>query len=237
MAFRAALISKTRATRHISTSVPLLDAFRFRVSGGGTSPSTSSSSRQSFPAKKEWPKKAPQPEEQFVKGTHKLQIGKFAGKTFSEIYAEDPNYCLWVTTTVMTGEKVPDSMKVFAAYIQYRWMAAITHIMKNATPGCLSGQLLVVSGEPETMPRSALEGLIRLLHGEVVYSTRLNPSGKKPVATGVVLAGSKLHDGRPVADSPKAKKAAQAGIPISTFEDLLKQAGITEVPPDFNPYR
>jgi len=168
------------------------------------------------------------PAEPLRHGTQKLRVGKHSGKTFAEIYTEDPGYCRWVHDTVMRGESSSDHMKVFSAYIQHRWLQSLSHIMQKAAPGCLKEHRLAVTGEPDEMMRPLLEGLIRVLGGEVVSGGRVG--GLKNAATGIVIAGSKLWDGSSVEDSPKLRKAKEAGIKIMTVSDLLKIVGVGEPP-------
>ncbi|CAE7026736.1 unnamed protein product [Symbiodinium natans] len=158
-------------------------------------------------------------------GQHRMRVGKYKGKTFAEIYAEDPQYCKWACDIALTGENTNDSLKVFAAFVQHRWLLAVRDLCRQARPNSLRSQRLAVTGQPDEITRELLEGFIRILGGEVV--SQVSP-GSKPPATGVVVAGSTLYGGKPVQESSKLEKAAAAGVPVMTMEDLRRLA--TQVP-------
>lgn len=141
-----------------------------------------------------------------------MKIGKHQGKTFSEIYSEDPQYCRWACKTALTGESSSSSMTTFAAYVQHRWLLAIHDLLKQARPDSLKGHQLAVTGEPEELSRSIIEDLIPLLGGKVLTS-------KVSGATGIV-AGSKLWNGEAVDQSAKMQQAKSAKVPVLSVDDF-----------------
>ncbi|OLP93137.1 hypothetical protein AK812_SmicGene25006 [Symbiodinium microadriaticum] len=167
-------------------------------------------------------------------GQQTMKVGKYKGKTFTEIYAQDPQYCRWVCDIALTGEKTTDSLKIFAAFVQHRWLLAIRDLFRESRPNSLRSHRFVlldvkaVTGQPDDMSRELLESFIRVLGGEVV--SQVAPSSK-PAATGVVVAGSTLYGGKPVQQSSKLEKAAAGGIPVLTLEDLRNLA--IQAPEDF----
>ena len=71
------------------------------------------------------------------------------------------------------------AMKVFAAYVQHRWLSALDGLLKGAQPNALKGQQVAVTGEPEelsplvgvqamacNMRRTTIESLIKALGGK-----------------------------------------------------------------------
>jgi len=139
-----------------------------------------------------------------------MKIGKHQGKTFAEIYSEDPQYCRWACKTALTESS--SSMTTFAAYVQHRWLLAIHDLLKQARPDSLKGQQLAVTGEPEELSRSIIEDLIPLLGGKVLRS-------KVSGATGIV-AGSKLWNGEGVDQSAKMQEAKSAKVPVLSMDDF-----------------
>lgn len=152
-----------------------------------------------------------------------MKFGKYAEQTHAEVYDKDQQYCKWVVDTVTKGQSDSKDSALFAAYVQNRWLQLHSKILKKAKPGSLSGQRFLVTGEPEELPRPVLEGLIHVLGGEVVVSS------KRKSATGIVVAGSKIRDGRPVEESPKLQEARKtAGMEVITLEELLRRVSTSE---------
>eukprot|EP00439_Symbiodinium_sp_Y106_P055861 s2154_g7.t2 len=160
-------------------------------------------------------------------GQQTMKVGKYKGKTFTEIYAQDPQYC-------RTGEKTTDSLKIFAAFVQHRWLLAIRDLFRESRPNSLRSHRFAVTGQPDDMSRELLESFIRVLGGEArqppkhseaeCFSLFSVAPSSKPPATGVVVAGSTLYGGKPVQQSSKLEKAAAGGIPVLTLEDLRNLA-------------
>eukprot|EP00930_Biecheleria_cincta_P089571 TRINITY_DN78904_c0_g1_i1.p1 TRINITY_DN78904_c0_g1~~TRINITY_DN78904_c0_g1_i1.p1 ORF type:complete len:265 (+),score=45.71 TRINITY_DN78904_c0_g1_i1:35-796(+) len=227
--------------RNLSRSAPLLSAFRISrseqpaVAPARSEPSRSEPSRpawrggSSTKAQTPFSRKAENgpPSDPLASGMRKMKFGQYAEQSHAEVYDKDHQYCKWVVETVTKGQTDTKDAAIFAAYVQHRWLRLHGEILKKAKPGCLSGQRLVVTGEPEILLRSVLEGLIHVLGGEVI-ATVPTGSGKQKPATGIVIAGSKLRDGRAVEKSPKLQKAKEAGIKVMTLEELLRVVGITK---------
>eukprot|EP00913_Durusdinium_trenchii_P025331 g23781.t1 len=112
---------------------------------------------------------------------------------------KDPQYCQWVCKAALTTDSSGDSLKIFAAYVQHRWLLSLQNLVSQAKANSLLGQQLVVTGEPTELTRSTLEGLIRILGGKV--------TSKISEATAIVVAGSKQWNGEPVSESTKMQQA------------------------------
>lgn len=152
-----------------------------------------------------------------------MKFGKYAELTHAEVYDKDQQYCKWIVESVTKGESSSNTSVIFATYVQYRWLLLHGKILKKAKPGCLIGQRFLVTGEPEEFPRPVLEGLIQVLGGEVVASS------KRKSATGIVVAGSKQWDGRAVEESPKLQEARKtAGMEVITLEELLRRVSTSK---------
>ncbi|CAJ1459437.1 unnamed protein product [Effrenium voratum] len=132
-----------------------------------------------------------------AEGQAKMKIGKYQGKTFADIYQEDPQYCRWACDVALKGNS-SDAMKIFAAYVQHRWLLALNNLLKHAQPNSLTGHSLATTGENDELMRSVIESYIRILGGNV--SRRLSD------ATALVTLGPRIFDGRPVKESPKMKE-------------------------------
>ncbi|CAK9062328.1 unnamed protein product [Durusdinium trenchii] len=141
-----------------------------------------------------------------------MKVGKYRGKAFADIYSEDPQYCQWVCKAALTTDSSGDSLKIFAAYVQHRWLLSLQNLVSQAKANSLLGQQLVVTGEPTELTRSTLEGLIRILGGKV--------TSKISEATAIVVAGSKQWNGEPVSESTKMQQAIARDIPLLTVDDF-----------------
>ncbi|CAJ1364184.1 unnamed protein product [Effrenium voratum] len=91
---------------------------------------------------------------------------KYQGKTFADIYQEDPQYCRWACDVALKGNS-SDAMKIFAAYVQHRWLLALNNLLKHAQPNSLTGHSLATTGENDELMRSVIESYIRILGGNV----------------------------------------------------------------------
>ncbi|CAE7438665.1 unnamed protein product [Symbiodinium sp. CCMP2592] len=76
-------------------------------------------------------------------GQQTMKVGKYKGKTFTEIYAQDPQYCRWACEIALTGEKTTDSLKIFAAFVQHRWLLAIRDLFRESRPNSLRSHRFV----------------------------------------------------------------------------------------------
>lgn len=160
-------------------------------------------------------------------GAWKVVAGKHKGMTFAEVFEKAPDYMRWATEECRKEKQsFNSSLGGLAVYAQHRWLnngtVGVNKLLEESRPNLLLGQTFMVTGEPESLSRKALEALIQLLGGKV--TRKLTRS-----TTGLLLAGSYGHNGKPSEANPKDLEAKSASIPVIKLENLLQHAASRKV--------
>jgi len=161
-------------------------------------------------------------------GKKVLGGGKFADKTYAEVFEADPHYCQWlVNASVNESTQRIGWQWPFVTYVQNRWLdggvppPAPVHV--TAQKGCLASVSIAITGTPSEMQRHVLEELIVFFGGRVVSSVTSK--------TTYVIVGNKHLGGQPPESGAKYSKAKQLNVPFLKVSDLLDDLeGTTEEP-------
>lgn len=163
-------------------------------------------------------------------GQQRLTAGKHMGKSFEQLFLEEPDYCQWVVDQVLTSPKSAESFKSLAIYVLDRRLdtpgwdkvreEGMVQALRDVKPGCLEGKRFVITGEPASMSRPFLQAIIRVLGGKITLSA--GKGAKTEAPDFILLAGTKSFDGKPVEDNKKLCEARQNKVKEITLEEFLQ---------------